>query len=354
MSNQIATTTVRGLLDKDSVKKRINEIMGRRGPQFSAALVQLTKQNFMLQKCRPETVVGAALTAAALDLPIDPNLGQAHVVPYGQDAQFQMGYKGFIQLAQRSGQMLRMNDVVIPKGALVGWNPLTEELVVDFDREEVDWNADPAGYAFYFKTVSGFEKTVFWSYDRVLAHAKRFSKSFNKGSSPWQSDFDAMALKSVIKYALNRYGPLSVEVQRLAGRDQGVIDIDDNVKYPDNPTNGDGEGGLKRAEFEDVTEAEEAPEPKPEAKGEPAEDTSKNDAKDNASKDDAKEKKQTLDIIENAIVDTGFSETKFLEFLARKNLCAASAKTLKDIPLSKLKKIEGNLEKLINDYAVGE
>jgi len=226
---------IQRLLQKDSIKNRINEIMGRRGPQFSAALVQLTKQNEMLKKCNPETVVGAALTAAALDLPIDPNLGQAHVVPYGNEAQFQIGYKGLIQLAQRSGQMVRMSDVVIPQGALNSWNPLTEELDVDFTSDQIDWDAKPEGYAFYFKTISGFEKTVFWSYERAYNHGKRYSKSFNKSTSPWKTNFDDMSLKSVIKNTLVRYGPLSVEVQSQIAKDQGVIDIDDSVHYPDNP-----------------------------------------------------------------------------------------------------------------------
>ena len=342
MSNQNQIQTVRGLLQKDSIKDRVNEIMGKRGPQFSAALVQLVKQNYMLQNCKPESVIGSALTAAALDLPLDPNIGQAYVVPYGKEAQFQIGYKGFIQLAQRSGQMKRMSDNIIPKGALISWDPLNEDLVVDWESPDIDWDAKPDGYSFFFRTASGFEKTVFWSYDRVLAHAKRFSKSFNKATSPWQTDFDAMALKTVIKFALGRYGPLSVEVQTNVAKDQGVIDIDGNTEYVDNDHSGNGRSNLKRAEVEDmtgddVTEAQEIPEEKAEEK-------------ESNSAADEKEKKHNIEVIENAILDVGFDFKKFFQFIKDKKLCAASATDFKDIPAPKIKIIFNKIDDLVNEF----
>jgi recombination protein RecT len=188
-------------------------------------------------------------------LPIDPNLGQAWIVPYGDKAQFQMATRGYVQLAQRSSQYKRINTVVIYANQFKSWNSLTEELDADFT---VEGEGATVGYAAYFKLINGFEKLVYWSKSKVLAHAKKFSKTYNKKEdrfaswnkykkqwipSPWESDFDAMALKTVLKTALKNWGVLSIEMQTALTADQAIVkeevlkggDISNNVEYVDNP-----------------------------------------------------------------------------------------------------------------------
>ncbi|MBC2594916.1 recombinase RecT [Ruficoccus amylovorans] len=249
MSEAITTTTgnrqplsaakgVQALCESPAIQARINDILGKRAPQFVSSIVQLTQTNTMLMRAEPKTIIAAAITAATLDLPINQNLGYAYVVPYKTDgkyqAQFQLGYKGLIQLAQRSGQFAQMNDFVVAHGALVEFDEITGVLRVD--RARGDDSKEPDGYGFYFKLLNGFEKTVFWPLAKVQAHAQRFSQAYSRGyASPWKSDFDAMARKTVIKHALSKYAPLSVEMQQAVNHDQAVIDLDTgHAAYPDN------------------------------------------------------------------------------------------------------------------------
>jgi len=199
------------------------------------------------------------MTAAAMDLSIDPNLGFAHIVPYnsrdGKTAQFQMGYKGFIQLGLRTGQYGAMNDFAVNKEAFVSFNPVTGDLVLDSDK--LDESGDIVGYGFYFRLVNGFEKTVYWPKEKIENHAKRFSKSYAKGYGPWTEMFDAMARKTVIKLTLGKYGILSTEMQMAVTRDQAVIsdDGENEMVYADNETSASGP----------VYDEVEIPEPTPKA-----------------------------------------------------------------------------------------
>lgn len=244
--------TVQAALQSPAIQKKLDELLGKKAASFCSTLVQISRNSSMLAKADPNSVIGAAITAATLDLPINPNLGFAYVVPYKSEAQFQMGYKGFIQLALRTGQYAALNDCVVPKGALVSYNELTGDLVIDFDKAE---EGEPDGYAFYFELVNGFKKTAFWSHAKVLAHAKRFSQAFRSGYGPWKDDFDSMALKTVVKNTLSKYGILSVEMQNAMESDQSVshglddqgFDYADNAEETDNPLE-------KMAPAEDVKE----------------------------------------------------------------------------------------------------
>ena len=177
--------------------------------------------------------------AAVLDMPINNNLGFAYIVPYGNNAQFQIGYKGFIQLAIRSGQYETTGAAPIYKGQLKSNNPLTG-YIFDFD---VPPNGKPIGYAAYFKLKDGFHKTVYMTHDECLEHAKRFSKSFRFDSSIWKKDFSAMAQKTVLKKLISKYGPLSLEMQKAVQSDQSVVkDFEKGeFAYPDNATKSEGE-----------------------------------------------------------------------------------------------------------------
>ncbi|PAY13882.1 recombinase RecT [Bacillus sp. 7705b] len=199
--------TMKGLLSSPSVIKRFEEVLGKRATQFTASILSLYNSEQMLQKTDPMSVISSAMVAATLDLPIDKNLGYAWIVPYGGKAQFQLGYKGYIQLALRTGRYKSINCIPIHEGELQKWNPLTEEIEIDFEKRESD---AVIGYAAYFELINGFRKTVYWTKAQVEKHKKKFSKS----DFGWKNDWDAMALKTVLKAVLSKWGILSVEMQK--------------------------------------------------------------------------------------------------------------------------------------------
>lgn len=212
--------TVKRIFERDSVKQKIVEMLGTKATGFITSVLQVSSNNALLAKADPKTVYNAAMMAAALDLPINQNLGFAWIVPYKGQAQFQMGWKGYVQLAQRTGQYLKINVTPVYENQFETWNSLTEELKADFS---IHGSGKIVGYAAYFKLINGFEKTVYWSHEKVFEHAKRFSQSFNQSFSPWKSDFDAMAMKTVLKHTLSKWGILSIEMQKANISDQAVV-----------------------------------------------------------------------------------------------------------------------------------
>ena len=225
--------TVKHLLSQTNVKSKFEEILRDRANAFTANLAVMVNNNAALSKCDPMTVISAAVVAASLDLPIDPNLGFAHIVPYGDKAQFQIGVKGFVQLAQRSGQYSRIGVTEIYEGQLIDENPLTGEYVFDFKSKKSE---TIIGWAAYFKTVNGFEKTLYWPVEKIKKHGLRFSQTYKKGFGLWKDDFDAMASKTVLKALLSKWGILSTEMQNAVKFDQGVVKSveDQEVEYMDN------------------------------------------------------------------------------------------------------------------------
>src|SRR5690606_13766964 len=222
-------TTVRSLLARDSIKKRFEELLGRKAPGFMSSIINIVNSNTQLQQCDPNQVIAAAAVAAAMDLPIHPHLGFAHIVPYKGKAQFQMGYKGFIQLAIRTGMYKTINATHVYEGEIESFNRITGE--VKFS--ETGATSDKiVGYIAYFRLLNGFEKYEYWPIERVIEHAKRFSQSYGSNYSPWKTDFDAMATKTVLKHLLSRYGVLSIEMQTAVKADQAVVhETDDGEQY---------------------------------------------------------------------------------------------------------------------------
>ena len=212
--------SVKGLMDSPAVKKRFEEVLCERAPQYMSSIVNLVNSDTNLKKCEPMSVIASCMVAATMDLPVDKNLGYAWVVPYKDKAQFQMGYKGFIQLALRTGQYKAINVVEIREGELISWNPLSEEVEIDFTERKSN---KVIGYAGYFKLLNGFEKTVYWSKEDMEAHAKKFSKTYNFKNSVWQTDFDSMAKKTVIRNLLSKWGILSIEMQKAYTADNNTI-----------------------------------------------------------------------------------------------------------------------------------
>lgn len=237
MSN---TLTAVSFVRNETTQKRINELLGNRAPQLTTSLITALNSNDRLANCNPQSVLNAALTAASMDLPINQNLGFAYIVPYGNEAQFQMGYKGFIQLAQRSGFYKTINASDVRQGELGERNRLSGEIEFEWVDEDKKREALPVvGYVSYFRLTSGFEKMLFMSIEEVEAHAMEYSKSYSydkskgKSSSNWTTNFDAMARKTVLKLLISKYGPMNTQLQEAVIKDQAVIN-DDEVVYIDN------------------------------------------------------------------------------------------------------------------------
>lgn len=225
--------SLKALVEKPEWKNRLKEVIGQRAPQFAAAMVQLVNRSYQLQKCTPDSVMGACLTAAALDLSIDPNLGEAHIVPYGDKAQFQIGYIGLGQLAMRSGQYKRLGWKIVYEGELVSWDELSGDLVIDQSKKSSDL---VIGYAAKFALLNGFERSSFWTVDQAKKHATRYSASykFKPKESLWTTDFDKMALKTALKDLLKHWGPKSIQMQKAIIEDQGIRETpDSDITYPD-------------------------------------------------------------------------------------------------------------------------
>lgn len=240
---------VKSLLSKDSYKKRFDELLGKKSVGFISSIINISNGP-SLAGVDPNSVVAGAVVAATMDLPIDPNLGFAYIVPYndkkkGKVAQFQMGYKGFIQLAQRSGQYKTINATPVYEGDIKRFNRFTGEL--EFNEENVD-TSTVIGYLGYFKLINGFEKYLYMTKEELENHGLKYSQSYKsnnewtKKNSLWTTNFDAMATKTVLKLLLSKYGVLSIEMQTALQADQGIInsdvisdkDISGNVEYVDN------------------------------------------------------------------------------------------------------------------------
>jgi recombination protein RecT len=225
-------SNIRPFFERDDVKSKFSEILGKNATSFITAVLQIANGNEQLKSCDPATLYSAAMAAATLNLPINPNLGFAYIVPYKGQASFQMGYKGFIQLAQRSGQFKSINVCKVYEND-------TDDIV----RQRLTSIICPAptsdkviGYSAYFALLNGFESTFFMSIAEVEKHAKKYSQTYKKGFGVWKDEFDAMAMKTVLKLLLSKYAPLSTEMQRAVIADQSVIRDNDtlDVDYIDN------------------------------------------------------------------------------------------------------------------------
>lgn len=205
------------MFKQDSVQARFRRMLGKKSAGFISSVLTVVSQNKLLQNADMRTVLSSASIAASLDLPIIPSLGRAWIVPYKGAAQFQIGYLGLVELAQRSGLYETINVVTVYEGEIVKWNKFTEELTYGEPESDV-----AIGYCASFTLLNGFRKVVYWTKDAVIKHAKRFSKSYNSSSSPWQSDFDAMAMKTVLAYMLRHWGPLSIEMQTAMDKDKDL------------------------------------------------------------------------------------------------------------------------------------
>jgi recombination protein RecT len=232
-----ASMTLKQLISAPTTRKKFEDVLGSRTPQFLTSVLNLANNSDYLKKCEPMSILNSAMVAATMDLPVDQNLGYMYIVPYSGKAQPQMGYKGYIQLALRTGQYKAINVIDVHEGELISFNPLTEELEIDFNERKSDV---VIGYAGYFKLINGFEKTVYWTKEMIESHRKKFSKS----DFGWKKDWDAMARKTVLRGMLSRWGILSIEMQTAVSKDESdVTEVKDEMFID--------------AEYSEVTEQEE-------------------------------------------------------------------------------------------------
>lgn len=230
------------MFKQDSVQSRFQRMLGKKSAGFISSVLTVVTQNKLLQNADMRTVLSAASVAASLDLPVIPSLGRAWIVPYKGAAQFQLGYLGLVELAQRSGLYKSINVVTVYEGEVTNWNKFTEE--IEYGEAESDV---AIGYCASFELLNGFRKVVYWTKDAVIKHAQRFSKSY--GNGPWKSDFDAMAQKTVLAYMLRHWGPMSIEMQKAMDADPDThekpLDLsnDDSVETIDESRTVDVETG---------------------------------------------------------------------------------------------------------------
>lgn len=202
--------SVKALVQRPDVQARFAEVLGKRANQFAASIVSLVNATPQLRDCEPSTVLASCMTAATLDLPIHPALGLAYVVPFKKEATFQIGYKGLIQLAIRSGQYKFLNAAPVYEGQLQSINKLTGAISLNSSAPD---EGEVIGYVAALELNNGFRHALYRSKADIEKHAVRFSKSFQSKSSPWQTDFESMALKTVLKQLLTKWGILSIDLQ---------------------------------------------------------------------------------------------------------------------------------------------
>jgi len=224
------TNSLKSMLSSATVKARFDEVLKSKAPGFISSVLSAVATNKALQTCEPGTVLQAAAIAASLDLSVNSSLGECHIVPYNNQAQFQVGWRGLVQLALRTGQYEKMNSVEVYEGELVSYN--RAEGVIDLSGTKT--SEVVVGYYAYFKLINGFKAMIYMSMAEMIAHGKKYSKSFGRDNSPWKAEFHAMGRKTVIKKLLKDWGPKSIEMSHAIVKDQSVSRLDDGaVTYPD-------------------------------------------------------------------------------------------------------------------------
>ena len=271
VSNSLAKTrngnkpqTFSAFLTSDAIKAKINQMVGGKdGQRFITSIISAVSTNPALAECEHSTILAAAMLGESLKLSPSPQLGQYYMVPFNDKkrnckvAQFQLGYKGYIQLAIRSGYYKKLNVLAIKEGELVKFNPLEEEIEVNLVEDDAAREALPTvGYYAMFEYQNGFKKAMYWSIEKMMAHADKYSAAFSaakyrdlqagkipqsemwKYSSFWYKDFDGMAYKTMLRQLISRWGIMSIEMQKAMDGDMGTINEDGSVDYVDNSMDG--------------------------------------------------------------------------------------------------------------------
>lgn len=292
-------------LAQDAMKQKINEMVGgAKGQQFITSIISAVSTNPSLAECDYSSIVSAALLGQALNLTPSPQLGQYYLLPFNKKiklpkgetktikvAQFQIGYKGYIQLAIRSGYYKKLNVIAIKDGELIKYDPLNEEIEVKLiEDDEIRENAKTIGYYAMFEYQNGFRKTMYWTKKKMISHANKYSQAFNsesyqklqegkipekdlwKYSSFWYKDFDGMAFKTMLRQLISKWGIMSVDMQEAYTKDMSTIDENGNYEYVENSEDITGpiiieqteEETIEKTPVQETTEPEEILEEMPE------------------------------------------------------------------------------------------
>lgn len=263
MNNQVTTTTNQGIdqkpnfglyMQSTNVRRSINRALQdpKKRDRYIAAITSAVGNTPALQECDFSSIVTASLVGEALNLSPSPQLGQYYMVPFKQKAQFVLGYKGYIQLAIRSGQYKHINVMAIKKGELIRFDPMTEEIEVNLIMDDMEReNTETMGYYAVFEYMNGFQKAMYWSKEKMLRHADEYSRAFSaqaykdlqdgkipekdmwKYSSFWYKDFDGMAFKTMLRQLISKWGVMSTEMQTAISNDGGVINRDGTPIFDD-------------------------------------------------------------------------------------------------------------------------
>ena len=268
-NNQLAEVkqqSIATFLATDSVKENVAKIVGEKDTQrFISSLVSAVQTNPSLAECTNKSLLNAALLGQSLNLPQSPQLANFYFVPFKNtkagvtEATFQLGWRGYMALAMRSGQYKKIHVTDIREGELKAYNPIEDEYEFSPITDMQERLKKPViGYYAYFVLVNGFKKTLYWSREQMDEHAKKYSQSYRKGwdSSLWKSDFDKMAYKTMLRQLISKYGPMSVDMERAYVGDQSVIGDNGNVDYIDNVPDEPEKGVDVFANVVDVEESE--------------------------------------------------------------------------------------------------
>ena len=258
LTNKQQKVGLTAYLTQDAVKRQINSVVGgKNGTRFISSIVSAVQTTPALQECTNPSILSAALLGEALNLSPSPQLGQFYMVPFDnkkkgcKEAQFQLGYKGYVQLAIRSGYYKRLNVLAIKEGELLRYDPLNEEIEVSLIEDEIVREKTPTtGYYAMFEYENGFKKNMYWSKRKMLAHAEKYSFAFYKNggaeslelleqgmwkySSFWFKDFDGMALKTMLRQLISKWGIMSIDLQTAIDKDMAVIQEDGSAEYVEN------------------------------------------------------------------------------------------------------------------------
>ena len=232
-------------IQSDMYKRLINNTLGDedRAKRFIAAISSAVATNSDLKECDAGTILSGALLGESLNLSPSPQLGQYYLVPFNnskkgvKEAQFQLGYKGYVQLALRSGYYKKLNVLAIKKGELVKYDPLNEEIEVNLIEDDIQReSAETIGYYAMFEYLNGFRKAMYWSKVKMEKHAIKYSKGYQakKGYTFWEKDFDGMAYKTMLRQLISKWGIMSLEMQNAFEKDMASIQTDGTYEYVDN------------------------------------------------------------------------------------------------------------------------
>lgn len=238
--------TITQYLNNEGVFKSVERALADKAPQFIASVTSLVSTNPGFANVDKKSLLSACMTAASLDLPINQSLGFAYIIPYKDVAQFRIGWKGLVQLAQRSGQYRTINVTEVKKGEIESRDRLTGDITFAWIEDDAEREKEETvGFVAYFELVNGFHKMLYMTKSELESHAKRYSQSYKanrQGMNPWRDDFDTMARKTVLKLLLNKFGVMTIEMQNALLSDQTAVkdgsvvyvDADDEVETTEN------------------------------------------------------------------------------------------------------------------------